>query len=66
MSIRQKVYRFLELPFYIKIQIAKEFGLIEKGDVDLPDKDLFELIFKRAVDRKCIDDLFSRMETIGV
>lgn len=54
---RKLVYRFLELPYVVRMDIVRELGLSKVGDSRLSDQELWTEVFRRASDRSLLADM---------
>lgn len=60
--VRVLTYRFLDLAHVIRIDIARELGLLKDEDEGLQDYELFERIFTRAVRGDMLAQLWDKVE----
>ena len=61
-SARILTYRFLSLPFHVRVEIANKLRLLEEADSKLEDIQLFSRIFSRAGDRRLLASLWEAVE----
>lgn len=54
-------YRFFELPHIIRIDIARELGLMRDEEKGLDDLQLFANVFARAADAKLLSELWNKV-----
>ena len=59
---RRLTYRFLSLPYHIRLEVAQELGLLLDEDKDTPDPELFKRFFRRASERGVLRQLWTAVE----
>ena len=59
---RRLTYRFMRLPYQMRIDIAQKLQLIENEDSDLKDPQRYEAYFRRAKDRRILANLWEAIE----
>lgn len=59
---RRLTYRFLTLPFHVRVELANTLGLLQDDDKAASDRVLFQRIFKRAAERGLLAQLWSEVE----
>lgn len=55
-------FRFLSLPFHKRMEVANELHLLDDGDNQIDDAELFKRIFRRAAERTQLRELFDTVE----
>lgn len=60
---RTLVYTFLGLPHITKIEIAQQFNLLQDGDEDLAEAELWKLVFNRAKAADVLTDFWESIRT---
>lgn len=55
-------YRFFDLPYVIRIDIARVLNLYTDEDMGLQDSELFNRIFKRAKEDNKLEELWDEIE----
>ncbi len=58
---RTLTYRFLRLPYHIRLRIASELELLEDEDKDRDDSELFQGFFRRASETKKLEILWRKV-----
>lgn len=59
---RRLTYRFMTLPYQVRIEVAQKLGLIENEDGDLKDVQRYEAYLRRAKERKQLGSLWEAVE----
>ncbi len=59
---RRLTYRFLTLPFHVRVELANTMDLLQDDDKGVPDRVLFQRIFKRAAERGLLPRLWMEVE----
>lgn len=59
---RALVYRFFELPYLVRLDIARELNLLYDSDEESQDFKSFEEVFKRAKQDAVLAELWDRIE----
>ena len=59
---RQLAYRFLTLPYHVRIEVATSLGLIKDEDKGVADRILFERFFFRASEGRELELLWREVE----
>ncbi len=59
---RRLTYRFMSLPYQVRIEVAQGLRLIENEDSDLKDPQRYEAYFRRAKERKLLGRLWEEVE----
>ena len=59
---RKLTYRFMSLPYQVRIDVAQKLGLIENEDSDLKDAQRYEAYFRRAKERGILARLWEAVE----
>ena len=49
---RRLTYRFFQLPYHVRLQVAQELHLVEDEDQELERNEQYPLYFRRAGERK--------------
>ncbi len=57
MDARQMTYRFLSLPYHMRIRIARDLDLVRGEDEGLHGIELFKRFFRRAREERIIGKL---------
>ena len=60
--LRRLTYRFLSLPYHVRIEIAGRLDLLADEDKDTSDADLFRRVFRRASERGRLGALWTETE----
>jgi predicted MPP superfamily phosphohydrolase len=60
---RRLVFRFLSLPFHLRMEVAHELKLLEASDSHIDDTELFKRLFRRAAERDQLAAFYSAVET---
>lgn len=58
----QLSYRFLSLPFHKRMEVANELHLLDDGDNQIDDAELFRRFFRRAAERKLLREFYDAVE----
>jgi hypothetical protein len=59
---RRLTYRFMSLPYQVRVEVAQKLELIENEDSDLKDAQRYEAYFRRAKERKLLATLWETVE----
>jgi len=59
---RRLTYRFLTLPFHVRVDLASTLGLLQDDDKGVPDRMLFQRLFRRAAERNQLARLWEEVE----
>ena len=59
---RRLTYRFLRLPYHLRIEVGQALGLIHDEDKGVADAELFRRFFARARDEKKLEALWGAVE----
>jgi hypothetical protein len=59
---RRLTYRFMSLPYQMRLEVAQELKLIENEDSGLQDPQRYEAYFRRARERKLLAKLWEAVE----
>lgn len=59
---RRLTYRFLSLPYHLRLAVAQELGLLTDEDKGVADGELFRRFLARARDRGQLDTLWRTVE----
>jgi predicted phosphodiesterase len=59
---RRLTYRFLSLPYHIRLEVAQELGLLLDEDKDTSDPELFKRFFRRASEKGVLRQLWAAVE----
>jgi hypothetical protein len=60
---RRLTYRFLTLPFHVRVELANVMDLLQDEDKGVPDRVLFQRLFKRAAERGLLARLWTEVES---
>jgi len=60
---RKLIYRFLSLPYVVRLEIARELDLIREEDARLSERDLYPLYFARAKENHKLERLWRDVES---
>ncbi len=55
-------YHFLSLPFHQRMEVASDLHLLEDGDNQVEDAELFKRFFRRAAERKILREFYEAVE----
>ena len=59
---RKLIYRFLSLPYLVRLEIARDLGLIHEEDANLTEGDLYPKYFARAKESQKLENLWNEVE----
>jgi hypothetical protein len=59
---RKLIYRFLSLPYLVRLEIARNLDLIREEDAKLAERDLYPLYFARARENRKLEMLWNEVE----
>ena len=59
---RKLIYRFLSLPYLVRLEIARDLSLIREQDSQLTDRELYPLYFVRAKQNHQLERLWDEVE----
>lgn len=62
MSVRSIAFRFIDLPYQLKIEIAQELDLLQDSDEYLMDRERFRLVLRRVREANLWPELLERIE----
>lgn len=63
MNLRRRLaYRFYTLPYNVRLRVAQELELVLDEDQDVPDAQLFERYFQRALERQILARFWESVE----
>ncbi len=61
-SVRSIAFRYIDLPYQRKLEIAQELDLFDDSDENLKDRERFRLVLRRVRERKLWRELLERTE----
>lgn len=61
---RKLVYRFLDLSYIDRMNIARELGLLRVEDENVEDMEVYKRVFRRASEAKLLEELRSKVEQL--